>query len=185
MVRGGGGLSGLVVWLLAFGVTLLVCVRYIDYYTLDIGGYDENVMQATLRARQVPFYTSPAHPPFGIVQYGPVHMLFIGNTCRLRSLPAKDVQSAYVVNSIMVLALNLLACYVLYRFGRTMGIHALLSVGMSAFFFADLTVFYHGRPDPLYILLYQFALQIRPKMRRYFPRRRDETFAGRSEEVVA
>jgi len=33
--------------------------------------------------------------------------------------------------------------------------------------------------------LYHFALQIRPKMRRYFPRRRDETFAGRSEEVVA
>jgi len=32
---------------------------------------------------------------------------------------------------------------------------------------------------------YHFALQIRPKMRRYFPRRRDETFAGRSEEVVA
>jgi len=33
--------------------------------------------------------------------------------------------------------------------------------------------------------LYHFALQIHPKMRRYFPRRRDETFAGRSEEVVA
>ena len=34
-------------------------------------------------------------------------------------------------------------------------------------------------------MLYHFALQIDPKMRRYFPRRRDETFAGRSEEVVA
>jgi len=33
--------------------------------------------------------------------------------------------------------------------------------------------------------LYHFALQIHPKMRGYFPRRRDETFAGRSEEVVA
>ena len=27
--------------------------------------------------------------------------------------------------------------------------------------------------------------QIHPKMRRYFPRRRDETYAGRSEEAVA
>ena len=36
--------------------------------------------------------------------------------------------------------------------------------------------------DPQY---YHFALWIQPKMRRYFPRRRDETFAGRSEEVVA
>gem|GEM_PF-3776765 len=34
-------------------------------------------------------------------------------------------------------------------------------------------------------LLYHFALQIDPKMRRYFPRRRDETFAGRSKEGVA
>jgi len=32
---------------------------------------------------------------------------------------------------------------------------------------------------------YHFAVRIRPKMRRYFPRQRDETFAGRSEEVVA
>ena len=33
--------------------------------------------------------------------------------------------------------------------------------------------------------LYHFALQIQPKMRRYFPRQRVETFAGRSEEGVA
>ena len=48
-----------------------------------------------------------------------------------------------------------------------------------------------GDPDPQQpkqkapLNLYHFALQIRPKMRRYFPRRRDKTFAGRSEEVVA
>jgi len=33
--------------------------------------------------------------------------------------------------------------------------------------------------------LYHFAVQIRPKMPRYFPRQRDETYAERSGEVVA
>jgi hypothetical protein len=141
--------------LLAVAVTLYVRVRHLDNYTLDTGGYDQNVMQGTLRVLDGgPLYADPEHPPFAIVQYGPLHMVLVGSTCRMLGLTAADVQGAYVVTRMIVLLLNLIACFVLYRIGRSIGISAVLSIGMSGFFFANLAVFYYARPDSLYILFF-------------------------------
>lgn len=141
--------------LLAVAVTLFVRARHLDNYTLDTGGFDLNVMQATLRIVDgTPLYGDPERPPFAIVQYGPLHMVLVGSTCRMLGLTAADVQGTYVVTRIIVLFLNLVACVVLYRIGRSIGISAVLSIGMSAFFFANLAVFYYARPDSLYILFF-------------------------------
>ncbi|MCC6939503.1 MAG: hypothetical protein IT226_14890 [Flavobacteriales bacterium] len=141
--------------LVAIAVTLFFRVRYVPSYNLNTGGYDQNVVYGVVRIMNgTPLYTDPEKAPFSIIQYGPVHMRLVATVCDLLGTDPADVQQVYVITRSVVLLLNLLACWVLFRVGRRLGLRASNAFGVAAFFFTGMAVFYYMRPDSTYILFF-------------------------------
>ncbi len=140
--------------LLAVLITLSVRVRYVDNYTLDTGGYDQNVVYGIVRIMNgTPLYTDPEQIPFSIVQYAPLHMRAIGCTGKLLGMDPADVRSVYMLTRLWVLALDLLSTWLLFRIGRRLGLAPWLAFGVAAAHLTGLTVFHYMRPDGTYLLL--------------------------------
>lgn len=141
--------------LLAVVGTLFFRIRFVDNHTLDTGGYDQNIIYGVVRIMNgTPLYTDPERPPFAIIQYGPLHMWTMATLARAVGVDASDVQGVYVLTRIVVLILNVLACWALYRVCRVLGLQAWVAAGMAAFFFTGMAVFYYLRPDSTYILFF-------------------------------
>lgn len=141
--------------LLAVLTTLYVRVHYVDNYTLDTGGYDQNVVYGIVRIMNgTPLYTDPQQAPFSIVQYAPLHMRIIGALGRLLDIDPADVSSVYLLTRSWVLVLDLLSGWILFSIGRKSGLAPWLAFGVSAAHFTGLTVFHYMRPDGTYLLLF-------------------------------
>ncbi len=145
-------LAGLVIALVG---TLYFRVRFVDNYTLNTGGYDQNIVYGTVRIMNgTPLYTDPEQPPFPIIQYGPLHMRLMATIATAVGVHPDDVQGVYIAMRIAVLVLNLLALGVLYLLCSRLGCSRNTSMGVAIFFFASMAVFYYMRPDSLYILFF-------------------------------